>query len=504
MGIWDVIKRRLVLDENRHHSDVDDNIGRNVFEIASFDIDNASLADRISYFLNNRSQGEQIQLADKLLREGPYEASIEMYNALIKKYPEERDRYENGIGTAYLKLEEYDKAIEYYLLSFTHGMHPTITDKNIWEVCHQQYKKTNQLDSIENYAKKSPGDKYLSQAHEILGRPIVVEKETIVSEPEPTNIEEKVFVNEEELVDDIENEDNNDVFTDNENIEDVSKRNKQSDENQFSLFGFGEESDTSKEKDSVPEKAEELEEPKNIEEDGGKKEESDNVVQQEYFDQEQYERIPVDEAPNMLLALDHHIDKFFDNEDVIVWRDKRNDDLRVDVYHIRPNEERNYNLLVSYGMSRKPMNVPEGADQFKYGELAIVLPEDWDLSPEGLKKHENYWPILWLKNLARIPVQHNTWLCYGHSVPHGSPSKPIANTEFEGVVIMDSVTLPDEFQEMQLGDEFLYIYTVIPIFPEEMEFKIKNNIDELRSAFAQAHVIDKVDIKRSSSISSID
>lgn len=52
----------------------------------------------------------------------------------------------------------------------------------------------------------------------------------------------------------------------------------------------------------------------------------------------------------MLRALDYHIDQFFKNEDVIVWKDKRNDNLRIDIYHIKPNDERPYNLLLTFGM----------------------------------------------------------------------------------------------------------------------------------------------------------
>ena len=85
MGIWDVLKKKLVNDGERHHTGLDEQMGKNVYEIASFDINSATLTDKINYFLTNRSQGEQIQLADKLLREGPFEAGIEMYQALIQK-----------------------------------------------------------------------------------------------------------------------------------------------------------------------------------------------------------------------------------------------------------------------------------------------------------------------------------------------------------------------------------------------------------------------------------
>lgn len=517
MGIWDVIKKKLTLEEGRHHGNIDDSIGKNVFEIAAFDMEKATLDEKMSYILNNRSQGEQIQLADKLLKEGPYEASIEMYEALIRKYPEERDRYENGMGTAYLKLGRYEDAIQSYLNSRNHGMHPLITDKNIWEACRGQFESTSDLKFIEDYQTHCPQGKYSAQAQALLqgeSLEVVMQQLSVPTPPVDTVVTESAPIH--PIQEEISTE-----FNEDQNLEDVAKKNKIVDENQISLFTSNEDEQKAETPDTPLEKEESLEsqsvESFAPEEEISEESQLENEIElevevqnEETIEEEEVEtnivsdeieeEYPMDQAPNMLLALDHHVDSFFKNEDVVVWQDKRNDELRIDVFHIKPNEERDYHILLSYGMSRQPMQVPENAEQFKYGELAMILPKEWDLSREGLKDSNNYWPILWLKNLARIPVQHNSWLCYGHSVPHGNPPKPIANTEFEGVVIMDSVTLAEEFQEMQLGEDSLFIYTVIPVFREEMEFKIEQGIDELRNAFAQAGIIDIINTQRPSAI----
>lgn len=495
MGIWDVLKKRIANEGERHHTGLDEHIGKNVYEIASFDVNNASLTEKISYFLDNRSQGEQIQLADKLLREGPFEASIQMYYALIQKYPEERDRYENGIGSAYLKLGDFYKAIEYYVTARSHGMHPDITDKHIWDACLKQYKLTGDIFYIEKYFDHTDNGKYTIQANDLLRDAGRQTAPAPVIQPQPAAEPETKLKIENVLEEEVPQNIYGDVTIDEtQNIEDVAKKDKQSDENQFSLFGFGDSSDSGSE--SAKNEPEQESEPVEI----------TQQTDAEFFELgqtifEENTDIPVEQAPNMLMALDYHIDRFYKNEDVVVWKDKRNDDLRIDIFHIKPNEERNYNLLLTFGMSRVPMNVPAGAEQFRYGELAILLPEDWDLSAEGLKAPNNYWPVLWLKNLARVPLQHDTWLCYGHSIPNGNPSRPIADTEFEGVVIMDSATLPEEFQEMKLGDDALYIYTVVPVYPEEMEYKVKNNIDSLINAFVAARIPDIVWVDRPTSVS---
>ncbi|MCO5248065.1 MAG: suppressor of fused domain protein [Chitinophagales bacterium] len=514
MGIWDILKKKIANEDNNHHTGLEDTvIGKDVYEIAAFDVKNSSLEEKIAYYLSSRSQGEQIQLADQLLREGPYNVCINLYKALIQKYPEERDRYENGIGNAYLKMGEFDKAIEFYILSRSHGMHSDISEKNIWDACLKMYKESKDLKYIREYIHHSNG-KYLEKAEAILQNPAALEvvnvpKKEVVSEENETEEESEEAVTVVGNDSNIEQEAKNLKQEEQVTEEDMTGKKKQVDINQISLFGFRDETISEKKEEVVEQVREPIQtgEP-DIETIGEKPLEKISYIDEsESFDIsksdeiEENTKLPFEEVPNMLTALDYHIDRFFSNEDIIVWEDKRSDDLKIDIFHIKPNENRNFNVLLTYGMSRKPMNVPLGNERFKYGELAMLLPRDWDLSPAGLKDINNYWPILLLKNIARIPVSQNSWLCYGHSIPNGEPSKPIADTHFEGVVLMDSASLPEAFQELTIGNENLFIYTVIPIYPEEIEFKLKKGIDALRDAFIDMQLKDVVWIDRPSAIS---
>lgn len=492
MGIWDLLRKKIANEAESHHGDYTETISKNIYELASFDMDNASLIDKIQYLLDNRSQGEQIQFADKLLREGPFEMSIQMYEALIKKYPEERDRYENGIGSAYVKLGQYDKAIEFYLKARSHGMHPDISDKHIWDACQKQYKHTGQSELLENYHRYSPEGKYLSQAETLLKEagkwveppaPAAIQKEIAVPQPAEVAVNKEVT--------------ENPYIQPSEPTVEVAKKDKSIPPNQIPLFGFDEPEKTSQEAVPTPQKEEVVEEttpqPANpvvhlIEE--SEEDDAETDAGEEIFAV----------RPNMLNALDLHLDEFFDNEEVVVWEDKREDNLKINVYHIKPSESRNFHLLITSGMSRQPMNVPQGFEKWKYAELAAILPEDWDLSKGGLKDIANYWPLLWLKNLARIPQQYQTWLSYGHSIPNGDPAQPIANTLYEGILILDSVTMPEDFQEVHVGDESLYIFTIVPVFGDELKLKIDQGLDALLDAFAEAQVPDWIFPNRQSAV----
>jgi tetratricopeptide (TPR) repeat protein len=472
MGIWDILKKKLANDNEEHHGEYAETAAKNVYDIASFNMNTASLSDKMLYLLENRSQGEQIQFADKLLREGPFEVSIKMYEALIQKYPEERDRYENGIGSAYVKLGQHEKAIHYFTTARSHGMHPDISDKHIWDACQKHYKSTGETSLLSQYSKFSPEGKHHSEAAGLLIEAgISPQQDSRLTKPAYSHTDTAPVAQ------------NTPIETP-QTEDDVAKKAKPTPENQFSLFGDEPTSGTPKEEqeatNSIAENA--------ALEQVAEQEITDEEEDEEYFGSEVDLEFSV--RPNMPSALDNHIDQFFDFDDVVVWKDKRNDELRVDIYHIKPSESRDFHILITSGMSRLPMNVPSNANDFKYGELLAILPAEWDLTQEGLKNSNNYWPVLWLKNLARIPQQYNSWLCYGHSIPNGDPSKPIADTEFQGVVIMDSTTLPEDFLEVKVGADTLYLYTVIPVYAEEMQYKIEHGIKALSQKMAEASIPD--------------
>ena len=76
---------------------------------------------------------------------------------------------------------------------------------------------------------------------------------------------------------------------------------------------------------------------------------------------------------------------------------------------MKPTPERNYYVLSTFGMGAHRMNVPEElADQkLERAEIIVTLPPDWKIGEEG---EEWYWPIRWLKILARLPINEDGWL----------------------------------------------------------------------------------------------
>src|SRR5687767_4018341 len=88
--------------------------------------------------------------------------------------------------------------------------------------------------------------------------------------------------------------------------------------------------------------------------------------------------------------------------------------VHLDVLVVGPTDDRPYTTLVTCGMSERPMRVPiENPEdlglipELRYAELLLCLPPDWPLTSEAFQNEANYWPVRWLKRLARLPHQQD-------------------------------------------------------------------------------------------------
>ena len=163
----------------------------------------------------------------------------------------------------------------------------------------------------------------------------------------------------------------------------------------------------------------------------------------------------------------------FDN----VFHEIVSPDIHVDICIIPPDEDRNFYTLVTMGMGAHLMDVPRELKEYKLerAELAICLPEDWDVHSEEEKW---YWPIRLLKILARLPIQEDTWLGWGHTIDNGDTFDE--STQLCGCMLIHPALFDNEEYICPLpdGDEVNF-YQIIPLFREEMEFKNANSAEEL-------------------------
>ena len=178
-------------------------------------------------------------------------------------------------------------------------------------------------------------------------------------------------------------------------------------------------------------------------------------------------------------AVEGHIQQYFgDFENV--FHELASPDIHVDICVVQPSAERDYYTLVTMGMGAHRMNVPEELAEYKLerAELAIALPKDWKLKQEDMRDERWYWPIRLLKTLARLPIASDTWLGFGHTMDH---EEDFAKDTKLCAAILTGPQGTEEGSEVCTlpGGEEVNFYQVIPLYRDELEYKLAHDADAL-------------------------
>jgi hypothetical protein len=197
-----------------------------------------------------------------------------------------------------------------------------------------------------------------------------------------------------------------------------------------------------------------------------------------------------------IALIEGHIEKFA-GKPKTVYHEIISDKVHIDVHFVAPSERRPYHTLITSGMSNLPMKAPEQYKQFCYAELMLCLPPDWPLTDNDFKLLANYWPVGLLKYLARMPHQFDTWFHHSHSIPNGDPAEPYANTGFCCALLGHPRQFPPEFEQLKISAEkTIHFCSVVPIYPEEMDLKLKKGAEALWERFDKAGISELLDVRR--------
>ncbi|MET0459953.1 MAG: suppressor of fused domain protein [Ilumatobacteraceae bacterium] len=220
-------------------------------------------------------------------------------------------------------------------------------------------------------------------------------------------------------------------------------------------------------------------------------------------------RMPDLTRPDRRRGIEAHLDTFL-GDSPMVWHEIVSDLVHVDVYTWAPTDERPWYTLVTLGMSDLPMTVPpellaQGAP--RRAELMLCLPPSWPVptpvpgATAASWTDEAYFPVRWLKILARLPHDHRTWLGFSHTVPNGDPPEPFtADTSLCGWLLMSPLTMPDEFDRLEVDGEQVEFFGVFALHADELDRKLADGISSLIPGFERDGVSEILDLARPSSV----
>ncbi|MCD4693172.1 MAG: suppressor of fused domain protein [Calditrichales bacterium] len=204
-----------------------------------------------------------------------------------------------------------------------------------------------------------------------------------------------------------------------------------------------------------------------------------------------------DKIPNSVQIIDSHLDEFFDKtDDIKVLDEIKSEIVHVDVYIIKAKKERPYNILLSSGMSALPMKIPHEIDSSEFAEVMMLLPKEWNLEYDSFNDERNYWPFRIMKNLCKLPHINNTWLGYGHTYGLEEDGEFAKGIGFNSVILLNSIELSSYFIQIELDNKLIDIFSVIPLYKEELAYKKEYGTSELLKKFDDFNISEIVRIGR--------
>ena len=184
-----------------------------------------------------------------------------------------------------------------------------------------------------------------------------------------------------------------------------------------------------------------------------------------------------------------------------VFHEIASPDVHLDVCIVDPTEEEPYYKLVTMGAGAYKMQIPEQWQKYQlnYAEYVICLPKDWNLNSGD---NTDYWPVKLLKDVARLPIWCDTWLSYGHTTQSDEEGSAYAsNTGFNSVVLNFAANKKGDIRLIMPSGKTINFYEIVPLYPEELQYKIENGADALFKLFEEKGIPYKVlDLNRKNAL----
>lgn len=158
-------------------------------------------------------------------------------------------------------------------------------------------------------------------------------------------------------------------------------------------------------------------------------------------------------------------------------------------------------VLMTNGLSEYEMPVLEKWKGREFNELLFCIPTYWDL--DDIENPHFNWVYDWLFRLETFVKEKNTWFGPGHTIPCGNPPKQLSPTmKEEYLIFMDPMFLQDTLQPIELIDKTVYFLSIVPLFGDELDYKMGKGARKLIKKFISKKMDDRLDDYRVSALKS--
>lgn len=155
-------------------------------------------------------------------------------------------------------------------------------------------------------------------------------------------------------------------------------------------------------------------------------------------------------------------------------------------------------LLISSGLSAREMNVPEKYKEENRVELCMYLPNYWETSSD----EERYaWALQSMIRLVEHGLKDNTWYGPGHTIGLSGYEEGFSSaTKMNHLLLTSPITYSEAFANIEEQGDRITFYTLIPLFPEEADYKQAKGALKLLNKMNGKGISDKIDDFRLSTL----
>lgn len=127
-------------------------------------------------------------------------------------------------------------------------------------------------------------------------------------------------------------------------------------------------------------------------------------------------------------------------------------------------------VLMTNGLNKYNMPVPEKLRGFENIELYFCLPSYWELDMENDKFN---WVYFQIQKLAKHLVEKQTWFGVGHTFSNGQPPKALSSSMQQNhLLLTEPIMLENHLDEIEVDGKTITFLAIVPIFNDEFDFKM--------------------------------
>ncbi len=158
-------------------------------------------------------------------------------------------------------------------------------------------------------------------------------------------------------------------------------------------------------------------------------------------------------------------------------------------------------VLMTNGLSNFKMKVHEKMAGREFNELYFCLPSYWEWS--DLENPRMNWVYPWIQRLTKFVIEKDTWFGPGHTMPCGQDMQSLSDTMLQNhFFLSDPILLSEELKPVEVNGNTIHFLGIIPIFPDEMDYKQGKGTFKLLKKLSQHGVTEKLDDYRSTTLKS--